>query len=101
MNNQYADSVPTPSLDSEAAAIAGFLTPELADAFALVASGAEEPGDLERLLDLLRAAGANGIRIDKPLADIYTDILVIGQHASNTPGPQAINLGKMMLGVQD
>ena len=52
-------------------------------------------------LDLLRAAGANGIRIDKPLADIYTDILVIGQHASNTPGPQAINLGKMMLGVQD
>ena len=68
MNNQYADSVPTPSLDSEASAIAGFLTPELADAFALVASGAEEPGDLERLLDLLRAAlrGPDDIHLPRP-----------------------------------
>jgi 3-hydroxy-9,10-secoandrosta-1,3,5(10)-triene-9,17-dione monooxygenase len=52
-------------------------------------------------LDLLRAAGANGIRLDKPLADIYTDIVVIGQHASNTPATQAVVLGKMLLGVQD
>lgn len=68
MNNQYADSVPTPSLDSEASAIAGFLTPELADAFALVASGAQEPGDLERLLDLLRAAlrGPDDIHLPRP-----------------------------------
>ena len=49
----------------------------------------------------MRAAGANGIRMDKPLAQIYSDILVIGQHASNTPAPQAIALGKIMLGVQD
>lgn len=55
----------------------------------------------EVALDLLRAAGANGIRMDQPLAGIYTDILVIGQHASNMPAPQAVNLGKMMLGVQD
>ena len=55
----------------------------------------------EAALSLLRAAGANGIRMDKPLAQIYSDILVIGQHASNTPAPQAIALGKIMLGVQD
>ncbi|WP_040714739.1 acyl-CoA dehydrogenase family protein [Caenibius tardaugens] len=52
-------------------------------------------------LTLMRAAGANGIRNDHPLAGIYNDILVIGQHASNTPATQAISLGKMMLGVQD
>ncbi|OCC22399.1 hypothetical protein MB02_17060 [Croceicoccus estronivorus] len=54
----------------------------------------------ELALNLMRAAGANGIRLDRPLAGIYSDILVIGQHASNTPATPAINLGKLMLGVE-
>lgn len=50
---------------------------------------------------LMRAAGANGIRTDRALAPIYSDILVIGQHSSNNPKMPAINLGKLLLGVAD
>lgn len=55
----------------------------------------------EAALALMRAAGANGIRLDRPLAGIYSDILVIGQHASNLPSTPAMALGKSMLGIED
>lgn len=55
----------------------------------------------EMALALMRAAGANGIRMDRPLAGIHSDLLVIGQHASNLPTTPATALGKTMLGVTD
>lgn len=50
-------------------------------------------------LDLVRAAGANGIRLDHALGAFHADILVIGQHASNTPRSAAASLGEMLLGL--
>lgn len=50
-------------------------------------------------LDLVRAAGANGIRQDHALGTFHSDILVIGQHSSNTPRTWATNLGQMLLGL--
>ena len=50
-------------------------------------------------LELVRAAGANGIRLDHALGTFHSDILVIGQHASNTPRSPAANLGQMLLGL--
>lgn len=50
-------------------------------------------------LGMLRAAGANGIRTDRHLARYYNDIVVIGQHGSNSPRTPGTTLGKLLLGV--
>ena len=55
----------------------------------------------ELALGLMRAAGANGIRVDKNISRYYNDIVVIGQHSSNSPKTPGMALGKMLLGVTD
>jgi 3-hydroxy-9,10-secoandrosta-1,3,5(10)-triene-9,17-dione monooxygenase len=76
------------------------ITPERMTLFMLQSANVPHRSQ-EMALALMRAAGANGIRLDRPLAGIHSDILVIGQHASNLPTTPAMNLGKILLGVQD
>lgn len=78
-------------------------TPLAPDRFTmLMLQSTNVPHRCEQLaLGLMRAAGANGIRLDRALAPLFSDILVIGQHSSNNPKMPASNLGKMMLNVMD
>jgi 3-hydroxy-9,10-secoandrosta-1,3,5(10)-triene-9,17-dione monooxygenase len=85
--------------ETEAAVSAGApLSPERLSLFML--QSANGPHRAEELaLGLLRAAGANGVRTEGELAHYYADILVVGQHSSNSPKMPAVGLGKLMLGI--